>query len=81
MQVPIDPLGRVVVPKAIRERLRLRGGEMLDVEEHDGVVELRVAAAQVEVVDTPEGPVAKTLDETPPLTDELVRETLERGRG
>lgn len=80
MLVPIDRLGRVVVPKAIRDRLRLQGGEVLDIDEHDGVVELRVAATPVDVVQTPEGPVARPKEGSSPLTDDIVREALERGR-
>lgn len=80
MRTTIDRLGRVVVPKPIRDRLRLRGGESLVVEERDGVVELRIAPAEVEVVDTPAGPVARPLEELPALTDDLVRETIDRVR-
>ena len=80
MRASIDRLGRVVVPKPIRDRLQLRGGEALEVEERDGVIELRPAATEVRTVDTPEGPVARPVEELPPLTDELVRDTLEQVR-
>lgn len=80
MRSSIDRLGRVVVPKPIRDRLRLQGGETLDVEERDGVIELRPAPTAVQVVDTPQGPVAEPLEELPALTDELVRDTLEQVR-
>lgn len=80
MKTTIDRLGRVVVPKPIRERLQLRGGETLDVEERDGVVELRPAPAEVTIVETHEGPVVLPRDELPPLADELVRETIDRVR-
>ena len=80
MKASIDRLGRVVVPKAIRERLQLRGGEVLDVEERDGVIELRPAVTEVTVVETPEGPVASPHHDLPPLTDELVRDVLEQVR-
>jgi AbrB family looped-hinge helix DNA binding protein len=80
MKSSIDRLGRVVVPKPIRDKLQLRGGETLDVEERDGVIELRVVPTAVEVVRTPQGPVAEPLEEIPPLTDELVRDTLEQVR-
>ncbi|HUF02205.1 MAG TPA: AbrB/MazE/SpoVT family DNA-binding domain-containing protein [Gaiellaceae bacterium] len=80
MKTTIDRLGRVVVPKPIRERLQLRGGETLEVEERDGVVELRPATAEVAVVETAEGPVAQPSKKLPPLTDELVRDTLDRVR-
>jgi AbrB family looped-hinge helix DNA binding protein len=80
MQTSIDRLGRVVVPKAIRDRLRLVGGETLDVEERDGVVTLRPAPTPFRIVETDEGVVAQPFEELPPLTDEIVRETLERTR-
>lgn len=80
MKITIDRLGRVVVPKPIRDKLGLRGGEALEVEERDGVIELRPAATEVRILETPEGPVAEPLEPIPPLTDELVREALERAR-
>jgi AbrB family looped-hinge helix DNA binding protein len=80
MRATIDGMGRVVVPKRIRDKLHLRGGEALEVEERDGVIELRVAPSAVEVVDTPEGPVVRALADVEPLTDELVRDTLEQVR-
>jgi AbrB family looped-hinge helix DNA binding protein len=81
MRTTIDGAGRVVVPKAIRERLGLSGGAQVDVDEHDGAVHIRPVAAGVEVVDTPEGPVASSPAPGPPLTDDEVRRALERGRG
>jgi AbrB family looped-hinge helix DNA binding protein len=77
MRTTIDRLGRVVVPKPIRDRLQLRGGETLEVEERDGVVELRPAPVEMRVVDTPDGPVVEPLTEIAPLTDEIVRTTLD----
>jgi AbrB family looped-hinge helix DNA binding protein len=80
MKASIDRLGRVVVPKPIREKLQLQGGETLDIQERDGVIELRLPLVEMRLVETPEGPVIEPLEELPPLTDELVRATLERGR-
>jgi AbrB family looped-hinge helix DNA binding protein len=80
MRATIDALGRVVVPKRIRDKLQLRGGEVLEIEERDGLIELRLAPSVVEVVETPEGPVLRALEEVEPLTDELVRDTLEQVR-
>lgn len=80
MRTSIDRLGRVVVPKPLRDKLHLRGGEALDVQERDGVIEIRPAPAEVRVVETPHGPVAKPLETLPPLTDELVRDALEQIR-
>jgi AbrB family looped-hinge helix DNA binding protein len=80
MRSSIDRVGRVVVPKPIRDALHLRGGEALDVEERDGVIVIRPAPADVELFETAEGPVAKPVSELPPLTDDLVRDTLEQVR-
>lgn len=41
MQVTIDKLGRIVVPKPVRERLGLRPGARLDLVEDDDEVRLR----------------------------------------
>jgi AbrB family looped-hinge helix DNA binding protein len=80
MRASIDGVGRVVIPKPIREGLGLRGGETLDVRERDGVIELRVRPVEMRIRETPEGPVIEPVEELPQLTDELVRETLERVR-
>jgi len=80
VKATIDRVGRVVVPKPIRDKLGLRGGEPLEVEERDGVIELRPAAMEARVVETPQGPVAEPLGSTTPLSDELVREVLEQVR-
>lgn len=80
MKTTIDRLGRIVVPKPIRDRLELRGGEALEVEERDGVVELRLVPTAVDLVETPGGPVAQPREDVPPLTDAAVRDTLDRVR-
>ena len=80
MRTTIDSLGRVVVPKVIRERLHLLGGEAIDIDERDGVVEIRVAPTDVAVKETAEGPVAVPTQQMPPLTDDIVRDTIERTR-
>jgi AbrB family looped-hinge helix DNA binding protein len=80
MKTTIDRLGRIVVPKSIRQKLRLQGGEVLEVEERDGLIELRPATTAVTIVETPEGPVAQPVGDVPAMTDELVREVLEQVR-
>ena len=80
MRTSIDRLGRVVVPKAIRDELQLGGGARLDIEQRDGAIVLRPIAAEVEVVETPEGPVIAPLESLTPMTDEQVRDVLEQVR-
>ncbi len=77
MRSTIDRAGRIVVPKSIRERLHLRGGETVDLEEHDGVIEIRPAVADIEVVETGEGPVFHAVQRDHELTIDLVRNTVE----
>ena len=43
MRTKIDGAGRLVVPKPIRERLKIGGGSALDIVEQDGVIEIRPA--------------------------------------
>jgi AbrB family looped-hinge helix DNA binding protein len=80
MRTAIDAAGRLVVPKRIRDALGLRGGDAVEIDERDGVIEIRPVAGELEVRETAEGPVAHALHLPPPLTDELVRETLEHLR-
>lgn len=80
MITTIDSAGRVVIPKALRMRLGLRGGESIEIRERDGRIEIEPAATPMELVDRGEGPVAVPERELPPLTDEIVRATIERTR-
>jgi AbrB family looped-hinge helix DNA binding protein len=41
LNVQMDPAGRVVLPKKIRERFRLRGGDLLALEVKGDAIELR----------------------------------------
>jgi AbrB family looped-hinge helix DNA binding protein len=80
MRTTIDRAGRLVVPKAIRDRLLMTDGGEVDVEEHDGVIEIRPVPANVTIVETPDGVIAQPVDEMPVLTDAIVRDTLDRVR-
>jgi AbrB family looped-hinge helix DNA binding protein len=79
MRTTIDSGGRVVIPKAVRDRLGLVPGAAVEVAEGDGVVEVRPASTTVELVEV-EGVVVATGPDLPPLTDDVVRETIERTR-
>ena len=79
MRTTIDAGGRVVIPKAIRERLGLAPGAGVEVVEADGRVEITPAVAPIEVVEVGGRLVARG-DGLPVLTDETVRETIERTR-
>ena len=80
MRTTIDKAGRVVVPKKIRDSLKLQGGETLEIRESDGRIEIAPVPARVRLEDGPDGWVAVPEEDLPDLTDELVRETVERSR-
>jgi AbrB family looped-hinge helix DNA binding protein len=80
MRVAIDKVGRIVIPKPMRDELGIKGATELELTEHDGHLELTVPyiKAHLEVRDglsviVPDQPV-------PPVTAEMVREVLERVR-
>ena len=79
MRTTIDAAGRIVVPKAIREELAMYGGQELEVTAVDGHIEIDIPSVihleerEGHLVGVPDVPI-------PPLTDEIVRETLEKIR-
>ena len=80
MHTTIDEAGRVVIPKAMRERLGLTGHQDIEIRERDGAIEIGPAATPMtlerrkgQVVAVPERDIA-------PLTDDLVRATLDNTR-
>lgn len=80
MKSTIDSGGRVVIPKPIRDRLGLGPGTVIDVAEHEGHIEIAPAEAPVHLVEVDGVLVARSTEELPTLTDDIVRETLERTR-
>lgn len=80
MRSTIDRAGRLLIPKALRQRLGLLGGEELEVREVDGRIEIEPVATAMRLVDRDGASVAVPDEDLPPLTDELVRATLERTR-
>ena len=76
----IDSAGRVVIPKSIRAKLGLTGGQRISIRERDGSIEIEPAATPMRLAEGTEGPVAVPDDELPPLTDEIVRDTLDHTR-
>jgi AbrB family looped-hinge helix DNA binding protein len=78
MQVSIDSVGRVVVPKPLRDELGLSPDVALEIEVVDGHLELSVPQKPPELITGPHGPsIAAT---GTPITDEDVRRTLEAVR-
>jgi len=87
--VQIDRAGRVVLPKPLRDRFRLRGGDTLSIEVRGDAIELRPtqAAGQLKTVNgvlvfTGAGPLASGEDFVTQSRDEridtFVREAEER---
>lgn len=80
MKTTIDSGGRVVIPKALRDRIGLTAGEELELRERDGRIEIEPAATAMSLVQGKRALAAVPEAELPPLTDEIVRATLERTR-
>jgi len=80
MRTTIDRAGRVVVPKALREALDLKAGQVLEIRAGDGRLEIEVAATPMRLRRHGKGVVAVAETELPKLTAAEVRETLERIR-
>ena len=80
VQVTIDAAGRVVIPKSMRDALGLSGGRPIEIREREGVIEIEPAATPMRL-EKRKGRLVSVPDrELPPLTDDLVRATLERVR-
>lgn len=80
MRTTIDAAGRIVVPKAIREELALYGGQELELTTRDGRLEIEVPPTPMRLEDRAGVKVAVSDVSLRPLTQEVVRETLERVR-
>ena len=80
MRTTIDAAGRLVIPKRIRDRLGLRGNDEVEITERDGRIEIHPAPTDVELVREGSVLVARPDRALPPLTDDIVRDTLDRIR-
>lgn len=77
MRATIDGGGRVVIPKAIRERLGLRPGSEVEIIEVGGNVEIGPVPTEFRIVGKGGHTRLETDRELPPLTTEMVREVIE----
>ncbi len=73
----IDTSGRLVVPKAIREKAHLHPGMELEIRYFEGRVEIEPAPRSVRVIDQGGVAVAVPFEPSQPLTAAQVRATLE----
>ncbi|MDG4828814.1 AbrB/MazE/SpoVT family DNA-binding domain-containing protein [Solwaraspora sp. WMMD1047] len=80
MRTAIDGAGRVVIPKALRDALGLIPGQPLDIVSRDGRLEIVPEPTPMRLVDDGDGVAAVADVEMPPLSADLVRETLEQVR-
>ena len=80
MRTTIDAGGRVVVPKAARDRLGLRAGSEVELTERDGWLEIAPAATPMTLVGKGERVTAKADREMPTLTAEEVRRVIDQTR-
>jgi AbrB family looped-hinge helix DNA binding protein len=80
MRTTIDGAGRIVVPKALREGLALYGGQELEVTARDGHLEIAVPSTPMRLEERDGVAVAVTEAPLPPLTQDVVRDTLDRVR-
>ena len=75
MRTTIDAAGRIVIPKRIREKAGLTAGTEVEVQLHDGRVEIEPTNADVRLEWRDRFLVAVFPDGTPPLTVEDVDAT------
>jgi AbrB family looped-hinge helix DNA binding protein len=80
MRSTIDTAGRIVIPKVLRDRLGLAGGKVVDIRERDGRLEIEPAPTPMALAKRRGGRVAVPAKKLPPLTDEIVRDTIDRVR-
>ena len=80
MRVTLDAAGRLVVPKSLRQALRLKPGQALEIRAGDGRLEIEIAPTPMRLKKRGKGVVAMRDAGLPVLTAEQVRDTLERVR-
>jgi AbrB family looped-hinge helix DNA binding protein len=80
MRTTIDAAGRIVVPKPLRDEMGVQPGQVLELEFRDGRLEVEIAPVELRLQRRRNGPVAVPKESLPPLTTEMVRQTLERTR-
>lgn len=80
MRTAIDSVGRVVIPKGLRDALGLSAGQPLDITLREGRLEIAPAPTPLRLVDDGDGLVAVADIDMPQLTVEQVRDTLEQVR-
>jgi AbrB family looped-hinge helix DNA binding protein len=80
MRVAIDGVGRLVVPKPLRDELGIGAATELEVVVRDGVLEATVADVPARVEERDGTPVIAGPEPAEPLTAADVRATIDRVR-
>jgi AbrB family looped-hinge helix DNA binding protein len=80
MKTVIDAAGRIVVPKALRQALGLKPGQALEIRASEGRLEIEIPVTPMQLKRRGKGMVAVPESDLPPLTADVVRETLENLR-
>ncbi|HXM87467.1 MAG TPA: AbrB/MazE/SpoVT family DNA-binding domain-containing protein [Solirubrobacteraceae bacterium] len=80
MRVAIDGVGRIVIPKPMRDALGIDGPTELELTERDGALELTVPYIKAHLEDRDGFTVIVADQPVPTLTTEMVREEIERSR-
>jgi AbrB family looped-hinge helix DNA binding protein len=80
MKVAIDSAGRVVVPKVLRDVLRLEGGTLLEIRLRDGKIELEPVSTPMRLERRGRRLVATSDEPLPRLSAEDVRAVVESQR-
>jgi AbrB family looped-hinge helix DNA binding protein len=80
MRVAIDGVGRIVIPKPMRDALGIDGPTELELTERDGALELTVPYIKAHLEERDGFTVIVPDQPVPTLTTEMVREEIERSR-
>jgi AbrB family looped-hinge helix DNA binding protein len=80
MKIAMDAVGRLVVPKPLRDELGIHGPTELEVVARDGIIEISPADIPARVDDRGGTPVIVADQPVPPLTVDDVRAAVDRVR-